>query len=585
VTATTVEGMTPSRTSPSGSPPRTLTQMLRERDDPAVARLLELRPDLAVPAPTDFSQIASRATTRHSVGAALHLLTVFELWVAARACAQPSAFTAADLATDGVDTADVESAAQRLLDLALLWGDMSSLRPVRAMAGLFPDGAATEPPPHRPPSFETRPRQSAALVDKVAAGSAFEFVRRLDVLVEHCDHQPAKLVRTGGLASRDLRALAALLDVPTAVATVHLEIARSARLLGTSARGNDEILLPTVEFDAWQGLGLADQWVRLVQAWLANHAPSGPFWLKQLCLQAFGDPADAVVLTAAELRTWLAWHRPRRHPSADREMTAMIDQSAWFGLTGLGARSSFLSRDATVAHGDSIAELFPPRVDHVLIQADLTAIAPGPLSPDAARDLGALADVESRGGATVYRISLYSLQRAQRLGWSGDDILETLTRRSTTPLPQPLTYLIGDLGRQGRPSVSSVAYERPVHRRGERAFAAPPEADAEDAPPDAEAIASILAALRHDAPDETGAADRSSENVFESPVLTLREAVETGEPVWFGQVDTRGVSAERVVTALSVEGGRLTARDVKTQEHFSIALHRITAAHIMRSGS
>jgi hypothetical protein len=453
VTATTVEGMTPSRTSPSGSPPRTLTQMLRERDDPAVARLLELRPDLAVPAPTDFSQIASRATTRHSVGAALHLLTVFELWVAARACAQPSAFTPADLATDGVDIADVESAAQRLLDLALLWGDMSSLRPVRAMAGLFPEGAATEPPPPRPPSFEDRPRQSAALVDKVAAGSAFEVVRRLDVLVEHCDHQPAKLVRTGGLASRDLRALAGLLDVPTAVATVHLEIARSARLLGTTARGNDEVLLPTTEFDAWQGLGLADQWVLLVQAWLAEHAASGPFWLKQLCLEAFGDPADAVVLTAAELRTWLAWHRPRRHPSADREMTAMLDQSAWFGLTGLGARSSFLSRDATVPHGDRIAELFPPRVDHVLIQADLTAIAPGPLSPEAARDLGALADVESRGGATVYRISLYSLQRAQRLGWSGDDILETLTRRSTTPLPQPLTYLIGDLGRQGRPLV------------------------------------------------------------------------------------------------------------------------------------
>ncbi len=78
--------------------------------------------------------------------------------------------------------------------------------------------------------------------------------------------------------------------------------------------------------------------------------------------------------------------------------------------------------------------------------------------------------------------------------------------------------------------------------------------------------------------------DRASDTVFDSPTLTLREAVETGEPVWFGQVDTHGVSAERVVHALSVEDGRLTARDVKTQEHFSIALHRITAAHIMRPG-
>jgi hypothetical protein len=580
--------MTPSTTAPPGGTPRTLTQMLRDRDDAAVAELLELRPDLAEPPPTDFSQIASRATTRHSVSEALHLLTVFELWVAARASTQRAAFTATDLVSEGASLEDVEPAVQRLLDLALLWGDMSTLRPVRAMAGLFPDGAAGDPPPNRPPSFESSPRQSAALVDKVAAGSAFEFVRRLDVLVEHCDHLPAKLVRTGGLTSRDLRSLAGLLDLPTAVATVHLEIARAAGLLGTMSRGGDEILLPTDGFDSWQGLSLADQWTWLVRAWLARHGPSGPHWLKRLCLRAFGDSADPVVLTSADLRSWLAWHRPRRHGSADREMTAMFEQSAWLGVTGLGSRSSFVSPDAEV-DGQGIADLFPPRVEHVLVQADLTAIAPGPLTPEAARDLGALADVESRGGATVYRISLYSLQRAQRLGWSTADMLETLTRRSTTPLPQPLTYLISDLDRHGRPHVGMMASDRQAHRRrqGERAPTVRPDAavTAESAL-DAEAIASILAALRHDEPDDAaGTSDRSSEVVFDSPALTLREAVETGEPVWFGQVDTRGVSAERTVTALSVEGGRLTARDVKTQEHFSIPLHRITAAHIMRPGS
>jgi hypothetical protein len=569
-----------------GSTPRTLTQMLRERDDSEVGRLLEMRPDLAFPPPTDFSQVASRATTRHSVAEALHLLTVFELWVAAQASLRPTAFTAADLVTDGAAVEDVEAAVHRLLDLALLWGDMSSLRPVRAMAGLLPDDAPSDLPPQRPPTFETNPRQSPAVVDKVAAGSAFEFVRRLDVLVEHCDHLPAKLVRTGGLASRDLRALASLLDLPTAVATVHLEIARCAGLLGTSVRGSDEFLLPTADFDAWQRKSLADQWVWLVQAWMFDHAPSGPAWLKRVCLRAFGDPQDAVVLTLGDLRTWLAWHRPRRHASADRELAAMLEQSAWLGITGLGARSSFMSSDGTQVRGEQVAEMFPPRVDHVLVQADLTAIAPGPLSPDAARDLGALADVESRGGATVYRISLYSLQRAQRLGWSGEDMIETLSRLSTTPLPQPLTYLISDLSRPGRSPTGAVAYERPVHRHGERAVTAQPhDARTGGSPLGDDAIASILAALRHDDPDDgAGVSERTSDTVFNSPALTLREAVETGEPVWFGQVDTRGVSAERVVTALAVEGGRLTARDVKTQEHVSIALHRITAAHIMRPG-
>jgi hypothetical protein len=577
--------MTPSDTAHDGSTPRTLTQMLRERDDAEIARLLTLRPDLAVPPPTDFSQIASRATTRHSVGEALHLLTTFELWVAARASTQPAAFAADDLVTEGAAAADVEPAVRRLLELALLWGDMSSLRPVRAMAGLFPEGSATEPPPNRPPSFENHPRQSPALVDKVAAGSAFEFVRRMDVLVEHCDHQPAKLVRTGGLASRDLRALANLLDVPTAAALVHLEIARAARLLAVSPRGTDDALLPTDAFDAWQELTLPDQWAGLVEGWLGHHRASGPSWLKHLSLEAYGDPADATVLTTADLRSWLAWHRPRRHASADRELTAMLEQSAWLGLTALGARSSFLSRDARVLRSADLGEFFPTRVEHVLVQADLTAIAPGPLTPDAARDLGALADVESRGGATVYRLSLYSLQRAQRLGWTSDDILETLERRSTTPLPQPLTYLVNDLSRHGRSYVGSAAHDAPTHRQGERALAADPHADEAEPLLDRKAIASILAALRHDDSADAGVSDRASDTVFDSPALTLREAVETGEPVWFGQVDTHGASAERVVHALSVEGGRLTARDVKTQEHFSIALHRITAAHIMRPAS
>ena len=45
----------------------------------------------------------------------------------------------------------------------------------------------------------------------------------------------------------------------------------------------------------------------------------------------------------------------------------------------------------------------PRPVDHVLLQADLTAVAPGPLETEVARRLHLLADVESRGGATVYR--------------------------------------------------------------------------------------------------------------------------------------------------------------------------------------
>ena len=84
----------------------------------------------------------------------------------------------------------------------------------------------------------------------------------------------------------------------------------------------------------------------------------------------------------------------------------------------------------------------------MLLQADLTAVAPGPLTPDLDRELWLAADVESRGGATVFRFTPESVRRALDAGRSGDDLLAWLTRASRTPVPQPLAYLVQDTARR-----------------------------------------------------------------------------------------------------------------------------------------
>lgn len=43
------------------TPPRTLAEALRTRDDDALAALLRTRPDLLSPVPNDLSQLATRA--------------------------------------------------------------------------------------------------------------------------------------------------------------------------------------------------------------------------------------------------------------------------------------------------------------------------------------------------------------------------------------------------------------------------------------------------------------------------------------------------------------------------------------------
>lgn len=109
-----------------------------------------------------------------------------------------------------------------------------------------------------------------------------------------------------------------------------------------------------------------------------------------------------------------------------------------------------------------LAPLLPEPLDHVLLQADLTAVAPGPLERPLADTLGVLADVESKGGATVYRFTPASVRRALDAGRAAADLHAFLAAHSRTPVPQPLTYLIDDVARRhGRLRVGAAsAYVR-----------------------------------------------------------------------------------------------------------------------------
>ncbi|MGW1211152.1 helicase-associated domain-containing protein [Streptomyces sp. NPDC002499] len=109
-----------------------------------------------------------------------------------------------------------------------------------------------------------------------------------------------------------------------------------------------------------------------------------------------------------------------------------------------------------------LAPLLPEPLDHVLLQADLTAVAPGPLERPLADMLDVLADVESKGGATVYRFTPGSVRRALDAGRAAGDLHAFLAAHSRTPVPQPLTYLIDDVARRhGRLRVGAAsAYVR-----------------------------------------------------------------------------------------------------------------------------
>lgn len=550
--------------------------MLRDRDDRGLVGLLLDRPDLAFPAPTDVAELAARATTRSSVEAALGLLDRVELWAAAATAS--GAGDVDDLVAAGLAEADAVRALTRLVDLALVWGDADSrsdLRPVRALVAVLGQGPPGPPPAVTPPEPWTATRRMDS-VDAAAAGSAFSFVRRLDVLLEHCEHAPPRLLRDGGLAVRERRSLAASLDVGSPVADTYLELARQAKLLGLAAYAGAEVLAPTAAYDDWRTLPLADQWAVVVEAWLA--APRQPRDLAELVLRAFGDPADGRVVEADGLLTWLDWQRPRRPASADRAARTLLEQAAEIGMTGLGALASF----AATLDVRALDPLLPRRGDQVLVQADLTAVAPGPLTAQAAEDLGALADVESRGGATVYRLGAESLARARGLGWTAEEILDTLRRRSRTPLPQALEYLVRDLDRQPLAAETSGSGHRPGLRGTAMGDSASGPADRLDET----AAVAIVAGLRcSPKPQSRPDVAPPAEPLHATPLPVLREAAETGEPVWLGFVDPLGRAGERLLHVSEVADGRVRGTELRHGAPFAVAVHRVTAAHIIRAAS
>ncbi|MEU4200983.1 helicase-associated domain-containing protein [Streptomyces sp. NPDC026294] len=153
-----------------------------------------------------------------------------------------------------------------------------------------------------------------------------------------------------------------------------------------------------------------------------------------------------------------------------------LAEAELLGITGRGALATHTrvlleagteaaptgAEDPATRAAAFLAPLLPEPLDHVLLQADLTAVAPGPLERPLADALGVLADIESKGGATVYRFTPASVRRALDAGRSAAELRSFLTAHSRTPVPQPLAYLIDDVARRhGRLRIGAAsAYVR-----------------------------------------------------------------------------------------------------------------------------
>lgn len=343
-------------------------------------------------------------------------------------------------------------------------------------------GRAHRVPEPQPPAVAAVAERDPQAVDSAAAGQAFLAVSTVEELLKSWNGGGPAILRAGGLSVRELKKTAAALDVSEPVASFWIELAYAAGLLASDGEA-DERYAPTPAYDDWTELSAQDRWVRLAAAWLAATRTSGLVGgqdAKGRALSTLGPDLDRTAApevrhrvlallaalppgTAPDPETVLArlrWERPLRGASASagdtvdlRSRIALwtLNESELLGITGRGAlarqtRALLAGEPAEAAA--LLAPLIPEPLDHVLLQADLTAVAPGPLERPLADMLAALADIESKGGATVYRFTPGSVRRALDAGQSAADLHAFLAAHSRTPVPQPLSYLIDDVARR-----------------------------------------------------------------------------------------------------------------------------------------
>ena len=357
-----------------------------------------------------------------------------------------------------------ESPTERLLALRLL-------RPLDAETVLLPREVALRVRGGRLFADQVAPQvpgwpagQASTVVEQAGLGTAQTLVHSVAAVIDEVERTSPRPLATGAFSRRDQSQLGQTTGTPGTVVFV-LHLAHRLGLIERSAMA----WLPTTGFDQWLGIPPFERWRALVTAWLelsgwplepnaqAGRPDEGQPERGRLAAarELRAAPVGAVV-SASTLAERLAWRHPTwSRVEVDHAARQTLAEASELGLIArLGSNEGGRRTSLWEAEEDPG---FPEAITEFVVQSDLTAVAPGPLKSDVLRVLDLIGVRESPGPASVHRFTATSVRRALDAGWSADRLLAWLAEHSLTPLPQPLTYLVGDVARlHGAIRVASV---------------------------------------------------------------------------------------------------------------------------------
>jgi hypothetical protein len=306
-------------------------------------------------------------------------------------------------------------------DLALLGPDRrpfpTVLARVRALTAERPDALQS-------PATSGVPPISAEREAAAAAERAFTTAGALADVLLACLHSPLSRTGTGTISAADRK-----------------------RLIESGAVGSPEELEDLMESAAGAGLAraLEREWIVTSdgERWLAS--PTAQRWT--VIAEGFRSALPSGLRTETggfrDAASWVAaYPLDPEWPARAARLRRIAERWGLLDTAGAEPEWTRALRAGGEADPTALTAHLPAEIDRLYLQADLTAIAPGPLAPNLDLRLRGIARRESRAQASTYRFTAESLGAGMTEGETAGSILEFLGQVSLTGMPQPLAYLI-----------------------------------------------------------------------------------------------------------------------------------------------
>lgn len=287
-----------------------------------------------------------------------------------------------------------------------------------------------------------------------------EALSTLQSLLRHVAAEPLAGLKNGGIGVKVVRDLAKRMGWTPEHLGPLLNLALGLGLVVQMSefvgRGRNANWVHRYEMSAeaageWRRMSIADQWIRLVDAWLDGLDGPGDVRgiesvvRRQIVADLLALP-DGHGIPADQLIEWCH----HRHMMATRaDLTQLHSQLVILGLTAADGPVGFgpLAR-AVITEPSALHDLLPEQDSTFVVQADLSIIAPLALDPAVRARLDRICVAESSGSVSVLRLDRTRIAAEMAAGDTAQQLLDFLTEHSSVPVAPVVAQMLADVERQ-----------------------------------------------------------------------------------------------------------------------------------------